>query len=163
MAAQTLFDAIGARLRAVRSIKYGGRGQQACARALGIAQSTLSEYEGGKRLPSYELVRRLCELAGCSTPNVVSGYGDIRGPDVPEAADAIAQAVEAYGPEERVDVIKGAAVDVLLTRLESEQDRNRELSEENGRLRSRVKTLEHQLQEADCRCRDCKDSPNRKR
>ena len=48
------------RLRAAREAK-GFASQQALADALGVAQSTVANWEGGRREPNYALTLRLCE------------------------------------------------------------------------------------------------------
>ena len=49
------------RLRALRE-EQGFQSQQALANALGVAQSTVANWECGRREPNYETTKRLAEL-----------------------------------------------------------------------------------------------------
>ncbi len=62
------------RLRALRE-EQGFQSQQALANALGVAQSTVANWECGRREPNYETTKRLAELFQV-TVDYLMGRGD---------------------------------------------------------------------------------------
>ena len=57
-------EAIRERLRELR--QETGKSQEAVAKAVGVSQSTIAGYEIGDRLPSYEILVKLCEYYSTS-------------------------------------------------------------------------------------------------
>ena len=70
------------RLRAARAAK-GFSGQQALADALGVAQSTVANWEGGRREPNFALLLRLCRCLEVSADYLLGRVDDPQGVTVP--------------------------------------------------------------------------------
>lgn len=68
------FSMFEKRLRALRE-EQGFRSQQALADALGVAQSTVANWECGRREPNYETTKRLADLFQV-TVDYLMGHGD---------------------------------------------------------------------------------------
>ena len=63
------------RLRAAREAR-GFASQQALADELGVAQSTIANWEGGRREPNFELTLRLCECLQVSADYLLGRVED---------------------------------------------------------------------------------------
>ncbi len=68
----------GERLRAAREAA-GFASQQALADDLGVAQSTIANWEGGRREPNYALTLRLCERLQVSVDYLLGRTEDPQG------------------------------------------------------------------------------------
>ena len=63
------------RVRKAREAK-GFASQQSLADALGVAQSTVANWEGGRREPNFELTRKLCECLEVSSDYLLGRVDD---------------------------------------------------------------------------------------
>ena len=63
------------RVRKAREAK-GFTSQQALADALGVAQSTVANWEGGRREPNFELTRKLCDCLEVSSDYLLGRVDD---------------------------------------------------------------------------------------
>ncbi len=72
------------RLRAAREAK-GFASQQALADALGVAQSTVANWEGGRREPNFALTLRLCQCLEASADYLLGRVDDPGSVAVPAA------------------------------------------------------------------------------
>lgn len=68
-------DMFAKRLRQAREAK-GFASQQALADELGVAQSTVANWEGGRREPNYALTLRLCECLEVSCDYLLGRVDD---------------------------------------------------------------------------------------
>ena len=66
------------RLRMAREAK-GFASQQALADALGVAQSTIANWEGGRREPNYALTLRLCDCLQVSADYLLGRVDEPQG------------------------------------------------------------------------------------
>lgn len=66
------------RLRALRE-ERGFASQQALADALGVAQSTVANWEGGRREPNYALTVKLCDCLQASVDYLLGRSQDPQG------------------------------------------------------------------------------------
>ena len=63
------------RIRIAREAK-GFASQQSLADALGVAQSTVANWEGGRREPNFELTRKLCDCLEVSSDYLLGRVDD---------------------------------------------------------------------------------------
>ena len=137
---------INTRLRTARIAKFGDyKGQRALCRVIGLSFGTYNNYESGYSRPKYETIRRIAKACEVSETWLVSGCGEMRGADDARAAGAIAEAVEHYGPNARIDTIRGAAMDVLLKRLEAQDQMLRERDSKIAELTITVNELRREI------------------
>ena len=67
---------IADRLRHLRELIYGPRGQSSFARAIGISPSRYHNYESALNEPPLDLLKKIASVAGCSIAWLVSGEGE---------------------------------------------------------------------------------------
>ena len=128
----------GERLKSLR----GKASQAAIAEALGIPQTTLSNYERNKNEPNFALLDRICSIFSVNVEWLLFGRGPIRSaPSGPES----------HACMDRNDSTVNRQVAEIKAELEQERQERRELSlenrhlwRENAELRERTARLEEQ-------------------
>ena len=128
----------GERLKSLR----GKASQAAIAEALGIPQTTLSNYERNKNEPNFALLDRICSIFSVNVEWLLFGRGPIRSaPSGPES----------HACMDRNDSTENRQFAEIKAELEQERQERRELSlenrhlwRENAELRERTARLEEQ-------------------
>ena len=123
-AEKTSATALGERIRQVRLARYGGRGASKLARELGISPARYYFYESGAVKPPLHVLAKIAQLSGCNYVWLVTGFGSIDEPEDPLASQAVAEAVQRYGPEACMDAIRDETLAIV---IQKQRETEREL------------------------------------
>jgi len=137
--------ALAQRIRAVRTVRHGNRGQSDFARELSVKIRTYWSYEKGEYRPPQDVLQRIADLTACGLVWLLTGFGTMGEPDDPLAVAALAEAIEGYGPEADMDIIKDQTLANVIAKYRALEKLLAESRSREERLALQVQQLGEQV------------------